>query len=48
MGRSHQIINFKTEEHTLNQVQSFKYLGSIVNEQTTQDEDIMQEQDRQI
>ena len=39
-GRSHHTLNIKIGEHTLNQVQSFKYLGSTVNEQSTQEEDI--------
>ena len=38
MGRSHQILNIKSRDHTLNKVPSFKYLGSTVNEQSTQDE----------
>ena len=40
MGRSHQNLHIKIGEHTLNQVQSFKYLGSTVNEQSTQEEEI--------
>ena len=40
MGRSHQTLNIKIGDHTLNQVQSFKYLGSLVNEQSTQEEEI--------
>ena len=40
MGRSHQTLNIKIGEHTLNQVKSFKYLGSTVNEQSTQEEEI--------
>ena len=40
MGRSHQTLNIKIGEHTLNQVQSFKYLGNTVNEQSTQEEEI--------
>ena len=40
MGRSQQTINIKIGDHTLNQVQSFKYLGSIVNEQSTQEEQV--------
>ena len=40
MGRSHQTLNIKIGDHTLNQVQSFKYLGSTVNEQSTQEEEI--------
>ena len=38
--RSHQIPNIKVGDHTLNQVQSFKYLGSSVNEQITHEDDI--------
>ena len=37
MSRSHQTLNI-IGDHTLNQVQSFKYLGSTVNEQSTQEE----------
>ena len=40
MGRSHQTLNIKIGHHILNQVQSFKYLGSTVNEQSTQEEEI--------
>ena len=40
MGRSHQTLNIKIGDHTLNQVQSFKYLGSTVNGQSTQEEEI--------
>ena len=40
MGRSQQTINIKIGDNTLNQVQSFKYLGSTVNEQGTQEEQI--------
>ena len=40
MGRSHQTISIKIGDHTLNQVQSFKYVGSTVNEQSTQEENI--------
>ena len=40
MGRSHHTLNIKFGEHTLNQVKSFKYLGSTVNEQSTEEEEI--------
>ena len=40
MGRSHQTLNIKIGDHTLNQVQSFKCPGSTVNEQSTQEEEI--------
>ena len=40
MGRSHQNLNITIADHTINQVQSFKYLGSTVNEQSTQEEEI--------
>ena len=40
VGRSHQILNIKVGDYTLNQVQSFKYIGSTVNEQSTQEDDI--------
>ena len=40
LGQSHQTLNIKIGAHTLNQVQSFKYLGSTVNEQSTQEEEI--------
>ena len=40
MGRSHQTLNIKIGDHTLNQVQSFNYLGSTVHEQSTQDDEI--------
>ena len=40
MGRPHQILNIKIGDHTLNQLQSFKYLGSTVNDQSTQEEEI--------
>ena len=40
MGRSHLTLNIKIGDHTLNQVQSFKYPGSTVNEQSTQEEEI--------
>ena len=40
MGRSHQTLNIKIGDHTLKQVQFFKYLGSIVNEQSTQEVEI--------
>ena len=40
MGRSHQTLNIKIGDHTLNQVQSFKYLGSTVDKQSTQEEEI--------
>ena len=39
IGRSHQIVNIKIGDQPLNQVQSFKYLGSTVNEQSTQEEE---------
>ena len=39
MGRSHQIVNINIGDHTLNQVQSCKYLGSAVNEQSIQEEE---------
>ena len=38
MGRSHQTLNINGE-NTLNQVKSIKYLGSTVNEQSTQEEE---------
>ena len=40
-GRSHQTLNISNGDHTLNQVQSFKYLGSRENEHSTQEEEIM-------
>ena len=40
IGRSHQTLNIKHGDHTLNHVQSFKYLGSTVNEQSAQEEEI--------
>ena len=40
MGRLHETLNIKIGDHTLNQAQSFKYLGSTVNEQSTQEEEI--------
>ena len=40
MGQSHQTLNIKIGDHTLNQVQSFKSLGITVNEQSTQEEEI--------
>ena len=42
MGRSHQTLNITIGDHTgyLKQVQSFKCLGSTVNEQSTQEEEI--------
>ena len=40
LGRSHQILNLQIGYHTLNKVQSFKCLGSTVNEQSTQEEEI--------
>ena len=40
MGRSHQTLNINIGEHTLNQVQSFKYIGSTINEQSTQEEEM--------
>ena len=36
MGRSHQSLNIKMGDYTLNQVQSFKYVGSTVNGSTVQ------------
>ena len=39
-GRSHQILNVKIGDHTLNQVQPFSYIGGTVNEQRTQEEEI--------
>ena len=39
MGRSHHALNI-IGDRTLNQVQSFKYIGSTVNEQSTQEEEI--------
>ena len=40
MGRSHQTLNIKIGDHALNQAHSFKYRGSTVNEQSTQEEEI--------
>ena len=40
MGRSHQTLNITIEDHTLKHVQSFKWLGSTVNGQSTQEEEI--------
>ena len=40
MGTLHQTPNIKIGDHTLNHVQSLKYLGSTVNEQSTQEEEI--------
>ena len=40
MGRSHQTLNIKMGEHTLNQMKSFKYIGSTLTEQSTQEEEI--------
>ena len=40
MERSHHTINIKIGDYTLKQVQSFRHLGSTVNEQSTQEEDI--------
>ena len=40
MGRSRQTLNIKIGDHTLNQVQSFTFLGSTVNEQSKQEDEI--------
>ena len=40
MGRSHQTLNITIGYHTLKQVQSFRYLGSTVNQHSTQEEEI--------
>ena len=40
MSRSRQTLNIKIGDHTLNQVQSFKYLGSTLNEQSKQEDEI--------
>ena len=40
IGRSHPTLNMKIGDRTLNHVQSFKYLGNIVNEQSKQEEEI--------
>ena len=39
MGRSHHTLNI-IGDHTLNQLLSFTYIGSTVNEQSTQEEEI--------
>ena len=40
MGRSHLTLSITIGDHTLKQVQSFKYLGSTVNDPSTQEEEI--------
>ena len=40
MGRSHHILSTNIGDNTLNQVHSFKYLGSTVNKQSSQEEEI--------